>query len=190
MPSKKDVLVVAVASLSPTKLEGVRDACSSVIGEGTFVVKGWPCESKVNDQPVGHEETLEGARNRMHALRQVSKDSAPHYLVAIENGIVMLANVWYDIAWVLIERGARIALEDGTNAFSVPTTGVPIPTKLVQFAERSGFDRATVGQSLRSQGIIVDASDPHFSMTKGCVSRRQILAQATSVALGLVGASE
>lgn len=80
---------VYLASESPIKLRAADFAFRSV---GKKVnVKGYKTNSKVSDQPIGFEETYEGAKNRLEDLKkQVTGEY--EYLVSVESGNIHLTN--------------------------------------------------------------------------------------------------
>eukprot|EP00971_Amphidinium_carterae_P171059 3390124-Amphidinium_carterae.1 len=61
---------VVVASKSKPKLDAARESFAKVLGDSAHVsVEGVEVESGVAAQPVGYQQTREGARNRLAAAR-------------------------------------------------------------------------------------------------------------------------
>lgn len=53
-------------------------------------VTGYKTSSKVSEQPMGIDETYDGAMNRLTVLKEKIKDKEYQYLVSIESGLVKL----------------------------------------------------------------------------------------------------
>eukprot|EP00928_Gymnodinium_smaydae_P064043 TRINITY_DN47479_c0_g1_i1.p1 TRINITY_DN47479_c0_g1~~TRINITY_DN47479_c0_g1_i1.p1 ORF type:complete len:200 (-),score=30.27 TRINITY_DN47479_c0_g1_i1:84-683(-) len=161
---------VAVASTARQKIEAAQRALG-----GT--AEGFKAPSLVSDQPVGLDETLLGAKNRLAALIGARPDA--DLAVSIENGIVRISGAdgqesWMDLA-VVIVRDLR------SGAESVATSaGVRFPTKSVDRWADAGR-KGTVGDVLAEE-LGCDKQDPHSSLTNGSFTRTQLLEHAIRVA--------
>ena len=189
---------ILVGTLSPLKVAAVEKVVAKVFGGGgscdnssggdesasparttATAVVGVACESGVSEQPVGHEETLRGARNRLAAC-VAAADGAEDYCVAVESGIVeMAAGLWHDVAWVVLR-------DPSGNTVSIPSCGVCFPTEAVQAARARGFAKVTVGKVLAEQKAVAAHNDPHASLTRGHLRRGDYLDQALLTAFGQV----
>jgi non-canonical (house-cleaning) NTP pyrophosphatase len=118
MTDRKYQSHVIVGSTSRIKLEAVQEAleqCKTVLGHhGPFEVGGVSAPSKVSEQPVGHEETLRGAKWRAKGAQE--KQPKADLWVGIENGLfweedLMGKVVWYD--------AAKIYIKAKTNSFII-----------------------------------------------------------------------
>lgn len=160
-------LRLAVGSLSQIKKDGVLEGCrlagvncSSIITRRTY--------SGVNEQPVGYEETLRGARNRALAVRQDNPDT---YAIGIENGAFEEDGEWED-------RGVIVVLTPEGFSYERTTKPIPLHALDVQAAREApgGFTSTTVGsQAARRLGGNPD--DPHSASTGTARSRVGILAR-------------
>lgn len=184
-----DRIKVLVASTAAAKLVAVERALNAV-------VIGRKTDSFVSEQPVGLEETLAGAKNRLQMM-VVNEDlpegqSSPFtYAVAIENGIVLASTssstpapseVWIDLAVVCVQN-----LQTGAQAYST-SCGVQIPSQFVGEWLEDGRD-GTVGTLIAShQGG--DKQDPHALLTGGTFPRARLLEEAVKVAVACLDASE
>lgn len=65
-------------------------------------VRGKKLESGVPEQPYSLEESLEGAKNRQEALRQLGVEA--DYLVTVESGLHPVGDAVYGCVAVLIEQ--------------------------------------------------------------------------------------
>ena len=79
------------------------------------VVEGHDVPSGVSAQPLGHEETLQGALNRARAAKALGADLG----VGLEGGVV-------EIAGHAVMMG-YVAVTDGEREYVVPTNGTPLP---------------------------------------------------------------
>jgi len=169
---------VAVGSTKQQKCQAVERIFSSISQGASPILVSINAHSGINEQPVGLDETLKGACNRLTAARKAHPNS--EFAVGIENGIVKTVHEaqvhWIDFAWVAIDHIS------GRRAIA-SSTGVEFPLDLVQEAERRGFNKVTVG-SLIAEKYRCDSSDPHSFLTNQSVSRVDMLVQAGETALG------
>jgi len=163
-------ITFALGSASAIKAAAVREACRR-LGLEAFVV---PLEapSGVGAQPVGLEETRRGARNRAVAAQ---RSVAGSFGIGIENGIVREDGRWSDIAAIVIVS------PDGTEHVAW-SEAVTVPATFVAAAQRSGFDRTTVG-SVIANVFGSSPDDPHAALTEGKRTRTAILADAAVAVL-------
>jgi len=160
---------VAVASTAKQNLE----AAAAALGG---VVTGVSVASLVKDQPVGLDETLRGAKNRLGAL--IATEPAADLAVSIENGILRglggEEEAWVDIAVVVLRDLA-------TGAESIATSaGVQLPTTFVgEWVEGGG--EGTVGEVIAEQRNC-DKQDPQIALTAGQFGRATLLAEAIRIA--------
>ena len=165
---------ILLASTSKHKLSAVRTVVSKLF-TGDINVESYASSSAVGEQPVGWEEMIEGAVNRLNSLRVKArkKKTDYDYLIAIENGIVSLEvkgqDRWFDVGIILVEN-RRGRLGAGF------TSSVEMPTELVRKAEKLGFARNTVAKLLVEK-VGGDATDPHAILTGGKLTRMDFLSQ-------------
>ena len=67
-------MIVAIGSLNPVKIKGVREAYTSIFG-ADISVRGIAVESGVSPQPLSLEETIRGAMNRAEEALKVVRDA-------------------------------------------------------------------------------------------------------------------
>ena len=179
-------LNIAVSSMSAVKVDAVREVFSSHFKQKPeqesspiiVTVEGYSAKSGVNEQPVGNEETMKGAKNRMvDMLQQINTKT--DLSVSIENGIMEISGTWYDVGWILVET------KSGRSCF-VPTAGVPFPSDVVVETLAVGVDKTTVGSVLMSSGVVFNNQDPHSDLTNKMTSRTELLQQALRIAIGIL----
>lgn len=78
-------------------------------------VSGEDVESGVSAQPIGLDETREGALNRARAAKALGGDLG----VGLEGGVIKLGSDWMMFGFV--------AITDGSREVAVTTAGTPLP---------------------------------------------------------------
>jgi inosine/xanthosine triphosphatase len=107
-----------VASANPVKIQAALKAFSMVFPGGKFNVEGIPVPSGVPDQPIGVEQTLEGARNRVEKLKELQKNI--DFYVGMEGGITTLHGDTFAFAWMYIETPKAKSGKAMTGYFQLP----------------------------------------------------------------------
>lgn len=171
---------IFVASTSAHKLSAVKAASADVFPDATLNVQGAKAASEINEQPVGHKETLRGALNRLKNLKGIIGDTRYDLLVSMENGIFPVQiedrQAWFDLGWVVVEDAK------GNQRFA-HSTGIEFDASAVQEAQRRGFDKTTAG-SIIAERTGADSTDPHAYLTGGKVLRSDMLRQTLKATLG------
>jgi len=160
-----------LGSTSVHKLEAVRSACVKLGIDA--VVSAVGVDSGQNEQPVGFEETLEGALARASFAKSCGEGDSIY--VGVESGIINLSrSSTIDLAVIVVLAGDRRIV--------TTSAGIEFPQECVSIAHQRGFKTTTVG-SIIAEKLGGDATDPHFTLTKGMVSRKSTLVQALMLAL-------
>lgn len=97
---------IVVASTNPVKVQATQRGFGQMLSGDDWRVQGVSIESGVSDQPIGHAETLRGARHR--ALGALDAHPTADYTVGIEGGVAPDFEDEYHLqvfAWVVIEIG-------------------------------------------------------------------------------------
>ena len=167
---------VLVASTADVKVSAVANALGvKAVGVD---VSG---PSMVKEQPMGLEETVRGAKNRIGIVIEQAKDG-DDAAIAIENGIVRMLHdyaesqeTWIDIAVVVVRDLA-------TGAESVSTSmGVRLPTEAIGRWVEDG-EEGTIGEIL-AEDHGCDKHDPHRMLTNEQFSHKALLEEAIKVAM-------
>jgi len=77
---------VIVGSMNPVKIDGVRIGFEKVFPDDVFEFQGYDAPSGVPDQPMGSEETLQGAINRANSCKEQHPDA--DFFCGLEGGIL------------------------------------------------------------------------------------------------------
>jgi inosine/xanthosine triphosphatase len=167
-----DKLLVLVGSKNPVKISCTEDAFTRAFNK-SFLVEGINAASGVRDQPMGDQETLQGAINRAKNSREVFPEA--HYWVGIEGGLDEDEAGMFAFAWIFILDTTGKTSQSKTGTFYLP----PAVTKLVKegmelgMADDTVFNRENSKQQGGSVGIL----------THGVVDRNEYYRQAIILAL-------
>jgi non-canonical (house-cleaning) NTP pyrophosphatase len=159
-----------LGSGSKIKVTALENAISSLKIHG-YIYPVREAVSAVNEQPVGEEEILRGAINRVFSARSIRPDGEIY--VAIENGIEKTeVGDWVDYAIVLAFAPAY-----GVISY-VKSQAVVFPSEQVEKTamKDGGFAANTVGKTLKEDGVVNFHDDPHLDLAG--ISRREILKEA------------
>ncbi len=108
---------IIVASKNPVKSSAVLNAFRRVFPQEHFTIEGVNIPSNVSDQPMDDHETLQGARNRAEAARQIVPDA--DYWAGLEGGVDQVEGTWVAYAWIVVLSGASGG-QARTGIFSLP----------------------------------------------------------------------
>ena len=167
---------VVLGSTNSHKLDAVRKACERLSMKAS--VTGVKTSSGQNEQPVGFNETFDGALSRAKSARTQNTDAIA---VGVESGIFVFGGgkpFFIDVAVVAI-----ITLDN--RQIVTTSAGIVFPEDCVKIAESRGFESTTVG-SVIAEKFGGDPADPHSILTKGRVSRTMILTDALVLALSQI----
>ncbi len=75
---------IIIASKNPVKIDSTRAGFAKMFKDEIFEIEGLGVESGVSNQPMGEEETLTGAKNRINNVSLLSPNA--DYWGGIEGG--------------------------------------------------------------------------------------------------------
>jgi len=102
--------IVVVGSRNPVKVVAVRDAFVRLADD--WDVRAIDVPSGVSPQPIGHDETRAGARNRAVAALAARPDATLG--VGLEGGVFEYDDEWYTGAWcAIVDRKGCIGWAGG-----------------------------------------------------------------------------
>lgn len=102
--------IVAVGSTNPVKVAAVQAAFARIDGE--WNIRAVDIPSGVSPQPIGHDETRAGARNRAVAALAAIPDAV--FGVGLEGGVFEYDGEWYTGAWcAIVDRDGRTGWAGG-----------------------------------------------------------------------------
>ena len=167
------MLVVAVGTKNPSKLEGASRAFRAMLGGGYRLVPV-AVDSGVGRQPIGLEAIVRGAVNRaLNALERV-KDA--ELGLGIEAGLFEVWEAWVDIhAAVLIGR-------DGFKSIGL-SPGFPVPPGFVEEILRRGAELDEVADRHFGTHDIGSSEGLIALLTNRVVKRQDLVYLAVASAL-------
>lgn len=158
---------VMVTSTSPVKLKATKDIFSKKLGvaRGLLNINGYSAKSNISEQPIGLEQAISGAQNRIADLKTTSYVDSKNqpYIISIENFFSELkdSNNPTDHALVIIEA------PNGRQTMYL-SDGVEIAPEVYKTALQ--HENTTIGQVLASK-YKVSANDWHSYVTANRMDR-------------------
>ena len=163
---------IIVASGNPVKLQAVRMGFEQTFAGEAFDVQGVAVPSGVSDQPFTHEETLQGAFNRIEKVQQDAPQA--DYWVGVEGGVEEVDGELRAFAWIVV-RSASLQGKGCTGTFVLP----PRVAELVHGGMELGEADDVVFQRSNSK----QASGAVGLLTGDLITRTTLYAHAVVLAL-------
>ncbi len=164
-------IMLAVGSLNPTKVNGVKKFAEKIFGKNKVKVRGVKVDSGVPKQPYGHA-TIAGAVNRACAA---FKKTGADYGVGLESGLIEFVDRRFDVQFC--------ALFDGKETTLGSSMGFEVPEELMELIEKHGLDASEAFEKLtgvknvgRRKGII-------HVLSKGLAERKHMTEQCVLCAM-------
>ncbi len=152
---------IAVGSKNPVKIASVKEAFELVWPEEKIEVVGIEVSSGVSSQPMGDEETIQGAINRAQkALDLTDAD----FGVGPEGGLQQVGEKWFDTGWIVILR------KDGKKGIG-STIRLEAPPKVMELIHK-GEELGTVCDILFQEENSKQAGGFFGLVTKDIISRK------------------
>ena len=164
---------IAVGSKNPVKIKAAVLGFEAMFPATTFESQPFEVPSGVSDQPMGCEETLQGATNRATALKEL----VPHadYFVGIEGGIEVIDNTFFANAWIVIIDVQDNLAKGRSGSFALP----PKVKDLVESGIELGHANDQVFNAHNSKQL----GGAVGSLTGGLISRQSLYEHAMALAL-------
>jgi len=169
---ESDRLLVLVGSKNPVKIQCTEDGFVQAFNR-PFLVEGINAHSGVADQPVGDQETLEGAKNRAIHSSQIFPEA--NYWVGIEGGIDRDEFGMNAFAWIYILGKNGKSSQAKTGTFYLPAKVSELVSQGMELGKADDliFERENSKHEGGSVGIL----------THGIVNRAEYYRQAIILAL-------
>jgi inosine/xanthosine triphosphatase len=170
-------VVVAIGSKNRAKVEGVRRAFTQLFPRAEF--RKLDLTKHVKIQPMGLEETVEGARLRAEfAIEEEDAD----YGVGVEAGIIKLAEGEDGQRFFLNVQIAAVV--DSAHRLSFgSSSGFPIPSTFVSLLEDTNAELDKFAHELTGAKEISEEEGVVYHLSKGSLSRVDMTQQCVSMAL-------
>jgi len=163
---------IIVASGNPVKLQAVKMGFKQVFSDEVFEVQGLAVASGVDDQPFTHEETLQGAMNRVEKVQQEAPQA--DFWVGVEGGVEDVNGELHAFAWIVV-RSVSLQGKGCTGTFVLP----PRIAELVHGGMELGDADDVVFQRSNSK----QASGAVGLLTGDLITRTTLYAHAVVLAL-------
>jgi len=157
---------IIIASRNPVKINAVKRAFQKVFPGEDFMLEGISVSSNVSDQPIGDEETINGASNRAKNAMNSTPDA--DYWVGIEGGVEKTKYGVGSFSWVVIKSKNKEGKAKG-NIFFLPQKVVEL---INQGKELGDADDIVFGDSNSKQkngsvgiltGNIINRTDYYYA---------------------------
>jgi inosine/xanthosine triphosphatase len=169
--------LVAIGSRNRAKVSGVKKAFRGFFRGAEF--KEVDLTSRVKTQPMGLDETVEGARQRAELA---IKEGEADFGVGVEAGIIRLAEENKGEGFFLNVQIAAVVDSAGRLSFG-SSSGFPIPTKFVSLIEAEQAELDKYAHELTGAKKIREEEGVVYHLSKGRLSRVEMTEQCVSMAL-------
>lgn len=164
---------IIVASKNAVKCEAIRLGYGRMFPGQAFEIEGLSVSSGVSDQPMGDEETLAGAQNRLKAIQEAAPDA--DVWAAIEGGCADTEIGFSVSAWVVI------ASRDGRQG-KARTSTFYLPQAVVDLV-RSGMELGHADDQVFGRTNSKEQNGACGILTNDVVTRTEYYAAAAALAL-------
>lgn len=113
---------IIVASRNPVKIQAARQGFEEMFPGETFTTEGISVPSGVSAQPLGDDETYQGALNRVTAAHAARPEA--DYWIGIEGGNIITDHGMEVMAWVIVQSRDRWG--------KARTAGFYLPPRIVE----------------------------------------------------------
>ncbi len=163
---------IIIGSKNPVKINATRNAFETVYGAEKFIYKGHNVSSGVPDQPMGDQETLLGAQNRVKELKKIYKSA--DYYVGIEGGLLDEKEMEV-FAWMYVESADGLVGKARTATFFLPPA--------VQGLVRQGYELGHADDIVFNKDNSKQKGGSVGILTHGVLNRQTYYEQALVLAL-------
>lgn len=163
---------LVVASKNPVKIESALAGFQEMFPEQQFSVEGISVPSGVNDQPMGDDETYQGAWNRVQAARAALPNA--DYWIGIEGGNIRKENEMEVMAWVIVQSVDRLG--------KARTAGFYLPPKVIELVN-DGYELGHADDIVFSVDNSKQTGGSSGLLTDGVMNRKRFYVPAVVLAL-------
>ncbi|MEL7247849.1 MAG: inosine/xanthosine triphosphatase [Bacteroidota bacterium] len=163
---------IIVASRNPVKVQAALQGFEEMFPEQDFIAEGISVPSGVSDQPIGDEETYQGAWNRVQAAKGERPDA--DFWVGIEGGNIIHGDDMEVMAWVLVLS------KDGFG--KARTAGFYLPPRVVQLV-KEGYELGHADDIIFGVSNSKQTSGSSGLLTNGVMDRLRFYVPAVVLAL-------
>ncbi|MCS3901006.1 inosine/xanthosine triphosphatase [Methanococcus voltae] len=168
-PAGHKLRVASIGTLNPVKISAAQEALERAVG--SVLINSIDADSKVSDQPIGFDETFQGAYNR---AKEAYDKASSMYGIGLEAGIVKIGEKRLDIHICVIYDSFRHTV--GTSSgFQIPLEILSGIEQGVECGEIAGklYGNPEIGKNV---GLIGQLTDEN-------IVRKDLCKQAITMAL-------
>lgn len=166
------MMKIVVSSKNPVKISSALLGFQSMFSGEEFEIVGVSVPSGVPDQPLGDEQTLLGAMNRMNGVLTLSEAD---YYVGIEGGVEHVGDDVEVFAWVVV-RGPNGRVGKARTGMFL------LPKKLVELV-RQGVELGTAADMIFDESNSKQKGGTVGALTSGAIDRTAYYHHAVILAL-------
>lgn len=158
---------IALGTTSELKIRALESALQKVdLHSDIIPIK---TDSGVSDQPFGYEEMIEGAKNRVSGIKT---DLDADLYVSIESGLVLINNMYFDIACVYCKS------REGQESLSF-SSGYFVPDWMIDEIKEKNTELGFIIKKLSGD----NEKDPINFFSDKIIKREELISQAITIAL-------
>ncbi|HET8859695.1 inosine/xanthosine triphosphatase [Marivirga sp.] len=148
-------LKVIIASKNPVKIEATKAGFERMFSKQSFLFEGVSVLSGVSDQPMTHQETLKGAKNRSDKAKLKFPDA--NYWVGIEGGVHEDDFGMQAFAWIVVQTSEKLSHAQ-TAVFYLPEPIAQMVREGIELGEADDryFGRSSSKQKDGAVGILTN----------------------------------
>jgi inosine/xanthosine triphosphatase len=163
---------IIIASKNPVKGKAILRGFQTLFPDLAFELTAVDVPSGVNEQPMGDEETRQGALNRINAARRNYPQA--DYWTAIEGGSVDVHGEMSAFAWIVISDGQRTGWSRSASFF--------LPEKVAELV-RQGMELGHADDQVFGRNNSKQANGAVGILTNNAIDREELYAHAVLLAL-------
>lgn len=164
---------IVVASENPVKIKAALNGFERMFPNVEFSVIGVAVTSGVNDQPIGNDETYQGACNRVDVIQSSNPDA--DYWVGLEGGVEIGSDEIAATAWIVIKSSNGQFGKGKAGMFILP----PDVSKHIHEGKELGIATDIVFSKTNSK----QAGGTIAELTNGLITRTHYYEEAVICAL-------
>lgn len=161
-----------VASKNPVKIESALVGFQEMFPKQAFAAEGISVPSGVSDQPLGDEETYQGAWNRVQAAKAAIPSA--DYWIGIEGGNIIKEKEMEVMAWVIIQSQQQFG--------KARTAGFYLPPKVIELVNQ-GYELGHADDLVFGVANSKQTGGSSGLLTDGVMNRKRFYVPAVILAL-------
>lgn len=163
---------IVVASRNPVKIASALAGFQEMFPEQSFTTEGISVPSGVSDQPIGDEETYQGAWNRVQAAKEALPSA--DFWIGIEGGNIIKDQDMEVMAWVIVLSKNQMG--------KARTAGFYLPPKVIELVNQ-GYELGHADDLLFGVSNSKQTGGSSGLLTDGVMDRKRFYVPAVILAL-------